>query len=72
MYLNLTFSSILNIEMAMNVEMTTFFEQTLGHIKTWIKIENKIFLLFIRKIAYYFTQYSLILQNYFVLYFGLD
>ena len=49
MYLNLTFSSILNIEMAMNVEMTTFFERTLGHIKTWIKIENKIFLLFTQK-----------------------
>ena len=49
MYSNLTFSSILNIETAMNVEMTSFFERTLGHIKTWIKIENKIFLLFTQK-----------------------
>ena len=66
MYSNSTSGCILNVETAMNVEMTTFFERTLGHIKTWIKIENKIFLLFIRKIAYYFTQYSLIVQNYFV------
>ena len=59
MYSNLTFSSILNIETAMNVEMTTFFQRTFGDNKTWIKIENKMFLLFTQKIAYYFTQYSL-------------
>ena len=59
MYSNLTFSSILNIETAMNVEMTTFFQRTFGDNKTCVKIENKIFLLFTQKIAYYFIQYSL-------------
>ena len=59
MYSNSTSRCILNVETAMNVEMTTFFQRTFGHNKTWIKIENKIFLLFTQKIAYYFTQYSL-------------
>ena len=49
MYSNSTSGCILNVETAMNVEMTTFFERTLGHIKTRIKIENKIFLLFTQK-----------------------
>ena len=59
MYSNSISGCILNIEMAMNVEMTTFFQQTFGDNKTCIKIENKIFLLFTQKIAYYFIQYSL-------------
>ena len=44
---------------AMNVEMTTFFQQTFGDNKTCVKIENEIFLLFTQKIAYNFIQYSL-------------
>ena len=50
---------ILNVETAMNVEMTTFFQRTFGGNKTCVKIENKIFLLFTQKIAYYLIQYSL-------------
>ena len=42
-----------------SVEMTTFFQRTFGDSKTCVKIENKIFLLFTQKIAYYFIQYSL-------------
>ena len=61
MYSNLTFSSILNIETAMNVEMTTFFQRTFGHNKTWIKIENKIFLLFTQKNSLlFYTIFSLL------------
>jgi len=59
MYSNSTSGCILNVEMAMNIEMTTFFQRTFGDNKTCVKIENRIFLLFTQKIAYYFIQYSL-------------
>ena len=42
-----------------SVEMTTFFQRTFGDNKICVKIENKIFLLFTQKIAYYLIQYSL-------------
>ena len=42
-----------------SVEMTTFFQRTFGDNKICVKIENKIFLLFTQKLAYYLTQYSL-------------
>ena len=59
MYSNSTSGCILNVETAMNVEMTTFFQQTFGDNRTCVKIENEIFLLFTQKIAYNFIQYSL-------------
>ena len=59
MYSNSTSGCILNVETAMNVEMTTFFQRTFGDNKICVKIENKIFLLFTQKIAYYLIQYSL-------------
>ena len=59
MYSNSTSGCILNVETALNIEMTTFFQQTFGDNKTCYKIENKIFLLFTPKIAYYFIQCSL-------------
>ena len=59
MYSNSTSGCILNVETAMNVEMTTFFQRTFGDNETCVKIENKIFSLFTQKIAYYFIQYSL-------------
>ena len=59
MYSNSTSGCILNVETAMNVEMTTFFQRTFGDNETCVKIENKIFLLFTQKIAYYLIQYSL-------------
>ena len=41
-----------------SVEITTFFQRTFGDNQTCVKIENKIFLLFTQKIAYYFVQCS--------------
>ena len=56
---NSTSGCILIFERAMNVERTTFFQRTFGDNETYVKIENKIFLLFTQKLAYYLTQYSL-------------
>ena len=56
---NSTSGCILIVETAMNVERTTFFQRTFRDNETYVKIENKIFLLFTQKLAYYLTQYSL-------------
>ena len=56
---NSTSGCIPIVETAMNVERTTFFQRTFGDNKICVKIENKIFLLYTQKLAYYLTQYSL-------------
>ena len=56
---NSTSGCILIVETAMNVERTTFFQRTFADNETYVKIENKTFLLFTQKLAYYLTQYSL-------------